>query len=468
MIREIPLAKEGEDPETNPLEWIMVTRSDPGGGIPRFMVERGTPASIVADTSKFLKWALGRPEPSDEDLQAQEKKDEEHTKKAEKQQAEQPVQAAPQTQAQPAQANGAQGGIFGTLAAYTESAVATVAPSYVPTVQYALGTNTAEYDEADDSDSSSGSSGFESAEESLPFSPAMKSATVPIKERSTTISSSSSQVSNTQRSLAADLESGQIIPTNSHEKNVVKISRKRTLLDEKLAQAKAEHERKMKEGQSHDQEKLEKEKQKLEAKHNKEAEKLEKKQAKEARKAEEKRQKALSKDELYKTKTERDEYRQRAETAEKNNQSLQKQIEDLQKRAAAAVNDEHKQRADALEKDNLSLKRRLEELQRQPAVAAVPVPRQPAMPMPVPVGPSVPQVGGTSTHGSPTGTRITALRGDPTPTGTKVTAIHGDPIVGDNLGPTGTRVTAMQGELPYRSATLPANGAQYFVQEGNA
>jgi hypothetical protein len=45
------------DPEANPVEWIMITRSDPGGGIPRFMVERGTPGSIVADAYKFLNWA---------------------------------------------------------------------------------------------------------------------------------------------------------------------------------------------------------------------------------------------------------------------------------------------------------------------------------------------------------------------------------------------------------------------------
>lgn len=52
--------KEGGDrynPELNPVEWIMVTRSDPGGSVPRFMVERGTPGSIVADASKFLDWA---------------------------------------------------------------------------------------------------------------------------------------------------------------------------------------------------------------------------------------------------------------------------------------------------------------------------------------------------------------------------------------------------------------------------
>ena len=45
-----------DDAESHPVEWIMVTRSDPGGSVPRFMVERGTPGSIVADASKFLDW----------------------------------------------------------------------------------------------------------------------------------------------------------------------------------------------------------------------------------------------------------------------------------------------------------------------------------------------------------------------------------------------------------------------------
>ncbi|RMZ85259.1 hypothetical protein DV738_g153, partial [Chaetothyriales sp. CBS 135597] len=40
------------DPEANPVEWIMVTRSDPGGSVPRFLVERGTPAGICSDAVK--------------------------------------------------------------------------------------------------------------------------------------------------------------------------------------------------------------------------------------------------------------------------------------------------------------------------------------------------------------------------------------------------------------------------------
>jgi hypothetical protein len=65
MIREIPLSG-AEDPETNPVEWIMVTRSDPGGGIPRFMVERNVPSSIVQDAVKFLDWACPVTEIQDE------------------------------------------------------------------------------------------------------------------------------------------------------------------------------------------------------------------------------------------------------------------------------------------------------------------------------------------------------------------------------------------------------------------
>jgi hypothetical protein len=58
--------QEADDAESNPVEWIMLTRSDPGGSVPRFMVERGTPSSIVADASKFLDWACSTDMDDDE------------------------------------------------------------------------------------------------------------------------------------------------------------------------------------------------------------------------------------------------------------------------------------------------------------------------------------------------------------------------------------------------------------------
>ncbi|KAI0115081.1 hypothetical protein F4814DRAFT_459931 [Daldinia grandis] len=38
------------------IEWLMVTRSDPGGSVPRFMIERGTPPGIAGDANKLVKW----------------------------------------------------------------------------------------------------------------------------------------------------------------------------------------------------------------------------------------------------------------------------------------------------------------------------------------------------------------------------------------------------------------------------
>ena len=56
-------------PESNPVEWTMITRSDPGGNVPRWMVERGTPAGIIGDATKFLDWAckLDAPATKDDD-----------------------------------------------------------------------------------------------------------------------------------------------------------------------------------------------------------------------------------------------------------------------------------------------------------------------------------------------------------------------------------------------------------------
>ncbi|CEJ54300.1 hypothetical protein PMG11_00619 [Penicillium brasilianum] len=51
-------ATDNEEEETNPVEWIMVTRSDPGGNIPRWMVDKGTPKSVGVDAAKFVNWAV--------------------------------------------------------------------------------------------------------------------------------------------------------------------------------------------------------------------------------------------------------------------------------------------------------------------------------------------------------------------------------------------------------------------------
>ncbi|KAM3078918.1 hypothetical protein ACMFMF_003846 [Clarireedia jacksonii] len=56
----VDIPSEEDESEQNPIEWIMVTRSDPGGSVPRFMIDRGTPAAIVSDAAKFLDWACSK------------------------------------------------------------------------------------------------------------------------------------------------------------------------------------------------------------------------------------------------------------------------------------------------------------------------------------------------------------------------------------------------------------------------
>jgi hypothetical protein len=56
-VLEDEKAENDDDDSINPVEWIMITRSDPGGSVPRWMVERGTPKSITGDAAKFVTWA---------------------------------------------------------------------------------------------------------------------------------------------------------------------------------------------------------------------------------------------------------------------------------------------------------------------------------------------------------------------------------------------------------------------------
>ncbi|KAJ5361063.1 hypothetical protein N7541_001907 [Penicillium brevicompactum] len=58
---------ESDDDAINPVEWIMVTRSDPGGSIPRWMVDKGTPRSVGLDAAKFINWAVQKDKPSKKD-----------------------------------------------------------------------------------------------------------------------------------------------------------------------------------------------------------------------------------------------------------------------------------------------------------------------------------------------------------------------------------------------------------------
>ncbi|KAI0486621.1 hypothetical protein F4859DRAFT_466296 [Xylaria cf. heliscus] len=47
---------EAQDEGHSVIEWLMITRSDPGGSVPRFIIEKKTPEGIATDASKFFQW----------------------------------------------------------------------------------------------------------------------------------------------------------------------------------------------------------------------------------------------------------------------------------------------------------------------------------------------------------------------------------------------------------------------------
>ncbi|EPE03517.1 reticulocyte-binding protein 2 [Ophiostoma piceae UAMH 11346] len=42
------------------IEWIMITRNNPGGNVPRFLVDKSTPSSIISDANKFMDWLVAK------------------------------------------------------------------------------------------------------------------------------------------------------------------------------------------------------------------------------------------------------------------------------------------------------------------------------------------------------------------------------------------------------------------------
>ena len=59
-VPQSPASEQGDSRPPTAIEWLMVTRSDPGGSVPRFMIEKGTPPGIVNDAGKFLNWVTSK------------------------------------------------------------------------------------------------------------------------------------------------------------------------------------------------------------------------------------------------------------------------------------------------------------------------------------------------------------------------------------------------------------------------
>jgi hypothetical protein len=333
MIREIPLADAGtDDAELNPVEWIMVTRSDPGGGIPRFMVERNVPSSIVQDAVKFLDWACAK---SDVGVQETAKDGPMNAEESHN----------PDHRFSVAESNGITAGIGTSIVdrpsgsvrrishrSEQESSVASEGllgqlrdsvGAYIPDALNPLQRTIS-------SSSSSTSSSVESFASAEQFTSAPEG--LPIDNSIPTPSTMS------QTDLA-------VIPDDSHHgRELQKIEDKKRQLQEKLHQAQEKEAKDL----ANESDKTQKEIEKAAEKHSKERKKQEDKFQKEIRKLEERReketkklllrqQKEADKNQLAKAQRERDEHKQRVDILEQENKLLKEQIGELQRENTALV-----------------------------------------------------------------------------------------------------------------------------------
>ncbi|KAF2757966.1 hypothetical protein EJ05DRAFT_476254 [Pseudovirgaria hyperparasitica] len=336
--------------ERNPVEWIMVTRSDPGGGIPRFMVERGTPGSIVTDASKFLDWACAKDENDLEDGSKPNDAAAESTRKSIESKrfsvvennaylagvgesiADRPSTSRTHSKTAIPTASDPQPapvGIISSIAASLPTVIQTHLPgSFVP----------------DSSPSSSSDS-----ESTLSFASADEFASS--SDPSTPIPSSNSAAASLSsiepRALDDTDSTNSGIPSpapSRHQKELDKIARQRTDLEDKLtkqrqrAESRAAEESKKGEQQaSKAREKHARQIKQQQEKYEKEMARLEAKREKEARRLLDRQRKEQDRTELAKVKRERDESVQRALIAEKEAALLQLRVGELQRENTALV-----------------------------------------------------------------------------------------------------------------------------------
>lgn len=353
--------------EANPVEWIMVTRSDPGGSVPRFLVERGTPAGIVADASKFIDWAFKKEHVDTED-DVQEK-DQKFGNDGE-------AQNEKELELEAYKTNGHLAGLEGTTEK-PEPLVRIEEPDHVTSSEFLnhnqregifAGVVDAAYNGIESyapqvvidhlpghrqpsSISASASPGSELAIPNGMQASRDDGETPSIPSSSSVASFASAEdhfedafSKHSSHSLPLSSQTKDSTEMSPQEKELAKLNARKKLLDEKLAKTREKELKDKEELTSREEERLRKaeekhvyEIQKQEQKYKKEVAKLEAKRAKEAAKEEERRRKAEDKDEKARLTREREELKQQLDVVCEERDILKEQVGALQKENTALV-----------------------------------------------------------------------------------------------------------------------------------
>ncbi|KAI9770115.1 MAG: hypothetical protein M1840_003565 [Geoglossum simile] len=339
--------------ESNPVEWIMITRSDPGGSVPRWMVERGTPSSIVADAVKFLDWACKKEHPdsdSDEDNVKHDHHDTDvdhawHTNShlagldatGVNEREISNVREEKESAFSSENGQGILSSVAGTLDSSIPADTPAIVVSGLPGHQTApdekelsgaqadgkqLATADSEKQLAADTESDSDDSSLNTFMTAVGFG----------EDNDTDDEATSNYANSSIASSSANKEN-----ITSQERELAKLNERKKRLDEQLSRARARDEKRTNEMTAKEtdrvikaQEKHDREVSKQEEKYKREVQKIEAKKVKEAKKAEERRRKQEEKDHKQKLQLERDEMKAELTLLRKEREILITQVGELQ------------------------------------------------------------------------------------------------------------------------------------------
>lgn len=327
------------DEPATAVEWLMVTRSDPGGSVPRFLIEKGTPPGIVGDAGKFLKWVTAKamhgfaePEESAETKNAVEGAETSTLSNAKSSAAPVPTSNIEKRKVEPVVTSSNQddpfpgsNGLYGVIAGAIGAASAYIPASLLKT--WRTGSDLGSTDDSvsdvhavgeDQHDDESDTSSIRSFASALE-----RSVTAENKSPDSLAESQSETSRNAQQSLA--------------DKELKKLEHKKKKLDEKLAKLEERRQSRLVGDKEKDaatlakmREKHEKEVAKQEEKYRREMRKLEEKRERDQRKAEERRRKAAEQEEKNNLSLELERVRTERDVARRQIELLEGQVGELQ------------------------------------------------------------------------------------------------------------------------------------------
>jgi len=326
-----------DDDDETAIEWLMITRSDPGGSVPRFMVEKGTPGGIVSDAGLLLKW-LATKDPSDF-----EERDDTTIKQEAIAEGEAHAEAGQRNDAKPihatknllpdeeAQAQDvAPSGFYGMIAGALGAGVSVVA-SRMPN-PFSGSTRDTESEPDPEAGETAGSESDASSVHS--FASAMESA--PGQQDATSTELLTPEVSSTHSTRSDESKAVSATPTQ-HEKELRKLEERRRKVQEKMSKMrerslakKSEDKEKDEAAQRKLKEKHEREVARQDEKYRRELQRLEERRLQDERKAEERRRKQVEREEKANLALELERVRSERDVARKQLEILKEQIGELQ------------------------------------------------------------------------------------------------------------------------------------------